>query len=855
MNIKKRDGSLMPFNSKKITAAILKALTAVGMPSESVAAKVTKDVLALIVPDSVPTVEAVQDLVETALMKRGLSAAAKAYILYRDEHSRARKQLRVRKPANTKQSITDQSMLIVQDIDADGRDTSAPWNRDQIISDLVHKANMDEGSAHAVAKQAEETLIQSGLTTVKAAFVRELVNSILLNNGYAQHLDDSENYLVPKTYVTGLLSTKNNENSNIKSNNPEAVSLAISDIVLRQFALDKVYNAEVAKNHKAGRIYVHDNSLPVRVYCSSHSIEYIKKYGLRGLNNLDNTSKPAKSASVLTGHLNTFLASMQACYAGALGLGFVNIFYAPMLVGFSKKQLKQTAQELIFNMSQNAFSRGSQTIFSDLNLHSGIPSYMLDIPAISFGGRYYIAPVKTLKDASTWEALDEKTVDGVWGLYRGDKCQLHEENGKFVYTEDEGCKVLVYGDFKEEVAGMAHAMLDVWGEGDADGHLFAFPKCDFHVSAETFTDPDQRKVYDHACRVAAKNGSTYFVFDRDSVSLASCCRLKVQITDMSLLKHPERLRTCGLQNVTINIPQAAYRANKAGKPTLEGLLEQIDAAMALAVQAHLDKKAFAERMMQPGGPLWQLGKVANDGRPYLDTKDATYIIGLIGVNDAVQYLTGEQLHESQAALDMGLAITGHMYLRCKDYTKQYGLTFKLEESPAESAARKLAKTDLVYWRDDALKVYKGGDEDHAYYTNSIHITADAPIDLVERINKQSYFNPMIEAGAIIHAFIGEEQPSSEVIAETVRRTFQDTQAAQITFSPEFTYCTVCGHDQRGIHEYCEKCGSFDVFAETRIVGYFARLSGWNASKLAELRARHNGDYAVAKSFDKEECHE
>jgi ribonucleoside-triphosphate reductase len=86
--------------------------------------------------------------------------------------------------------------------------------------------------------------------------------------------------------------------------------------------------------------------------------------------NLSSESSPAKSAQVLTGHLNTFLASMQAYYAGALGVAYINIMYAPMLEGLSEKELLQRAQELIFNGSQTAFSRGGQTIFLDFNIHS-----------------------------------------------------------------------------------------------------------------------------------------------------------------------------------------------------------------------------------------------------------------------------------------------------------------------------------------------------------------------------------------------------------------------------------------------------------------------------------------------------
>jgi ribonucleoside-triphosphate reductase len=287
---------------------------------------------------------------------------------------------------------------------------------------------------------------------------------------------------------------------------------------------------------------------------------------------------------------------------------------------------------------------------------------------------------------------------------------------------------------------------------------------------------------------------------------------------------------------------------------LEGLVEEVDKMMDIAVKAHLQKKASIARMLSgPGEPLWQLGKIANDGRPYLRLEDCVYIIGMIGMNDAVQYLTGKQFHESQEAVDMGLKVIAHMYLRTKEYSEKYGLTFKLEESPAESAARRLAKADLQYFREDALKVYKGGNEDFAYYTNSIHIAAGAPTTLVERIRTQSMFHNAIESGAIIHAFIGEEQPDPVTIGELVRQVYLNTQAAQLTFSPEFTYCLDCGAAQRGLEPVCNQCGSQNVVGETRVVGYFARVQNFNKSKrYGELPDRHAGDYAVS-SADAEEA--
>ncbi|HXK52259.1 MAG TPA: anaerobic ribonucleoside-triphosphate reductase, partial [Caldisericia bacterium] len=155
---------------------------------------------------------------------------------------------------------------------------------------------------------------------------------------------------------------------------------------------------------------------------------YIKKYGLTGLVNLNSESKPAKSAQVLTGHLNTFIASMQAYYAGALGVAYINIMYAPLLRDLSDEVLYQRAQELIFNGSQNAFARGGQTVFLDFNIHTGVPSYLKRVPAICEGGKY-----KMKLPDQTEVFLDEKMIPS--SHPNGHKCMQLSYKGEVVLQE------------------------------------------------------------------------------------------------------------------------------------------------------------------------------------------------------------------------------------------------------------------------------------------------------------------------------------------------------------------------------------------------------------------------------------
>ena len=94
--IRKRDNSIVSFDINKIIKAADAALKASGTGNHKVAEHLATDVVKELVDkgydqdDQIPTVELVQDLLENAFVKRALTHAAKAFILYRDKHKRAR---------------------------------------------------------------------------------------------------------------------------------------------------------------------------------------------------------------------------------------------------------------------------------------------------------------------------------------------------------------------------------------------------------------------------------------------------------------------------------------------------------------------------------------------------------------------------------------------------------------------------------------------------------------------------------------------------------------------------------------------------------------------------------------------
>lgn len=881
--IKKRDGKIDRFDPYRVRNAISKAVRALQLDNdenitETIFQGVMDSVNQNFIGNSYPTITDVESIIIDTSVKKGYLIVAKAYQSYRDKRAEVRRVLSVAGNSGDR-STTDAALLI----ESDSKEVMGTWDRQRIIKQLQEEADLSVELASEIAKVAENIVVdmyQRGVRKLNTTDIRSLVDLVLRQAGLDSQRRKQALLGIPNTDLEAIIFKRSHENSNIASNNPESVNLEIAERIQKQFALERIFTSDVAEAHLKGAIHLHDLGYPTRVYCSSHSLEYIKKFGLNTvLANLESKSSPPNSAAVLNQHVQTFLASMQAHYAGALGFGFLNILYSPLInrpvevvkirVGdqelelekadfqklveqgvltkfeiistvkkmreLSEKETDQVAQNLIFAASQNAFSRGGQTLFIDFNVHVGVPHYMKNVPAVGPAGKYMVVmpnqEVILIDNAprftNTQDISDPRNGDA-------DSSQL---TGNLT-----GGRIITYGELEPTSQRFAHSLLKVWRKGDKHGRPFHFPKCDLHVDKESFEDPAQKELIDYASQISSENGSVYFMFDRgNGAVLAQCCRLKERITDSSMLKYPEKLRFCGFQNVTINIAQAAYR----GKD-LQGTFKELDKVMELALKAHKQKQKFMQLLLDTdGSPMRSLGRASDDGSPYIDLKKSTYIVGVIGLNEAVQFLMKKQLHESEEAYRTGLEIIAQMYNKIQEMKTREGLKFTLEETPAESTTRRFAKLDLQIFKE-SRGIIKGTDE-NPYYTNSIHFAPDAEISLIDRIVGQSKFHEMIESGAIVHAYIGEKRPDKESIKHVVKQTLDNTRCAQLVFSPTYTECDICGNIMIGDQELCSNANCKNssektidkhaLFAVTRIVGYYSRLSHWNMSQIEIYKAR------------------
>lgn len=93
-HVKKRSGTIVPFNRDRIANAIYRAAVAVGGRDKEKAEELSEEVVKLLnetfTGSEVPCIEDIQDIVEKVLIENGHAKVAKEFILYREEAAKRR---------------------------------------------------------------------------------------------------------------------------------------------------------------------------------------------------------------------------------------------------------------------------------------------------------------------------------------------------------------------------------------------------------------------------------------------------------------------------------------------------------------------------------------------------------------------------------------------------------------------------------------------------------------------------------------------------------------------------------------------------------------------------------------------
>ena len=721
------------------------------------------------------------------------------------------------------------------------------WNRDSIAKQLLKetklsekfysKPGISEEEASEIAKEVERRIRWMNVNYLSGPLVREIMNVILLERHHPEWRNICTRVGTP-VFDAHLIDIgtgfEAKENANLQENAETSHKKKADKISKEQYLL--LLPPYLADRHLAGDLHIHDlEYFGTRPFCQDWDLRYFFYYGLMpdGLGTKASVAGPAKKPEVAILHAVKALGSAQTNFAG--GQGFYNFltFMAPYFEGLEYDEIKQLMQMFVYEMTQMMVARGGQLVFSSVQLTPGVPTLWRDKPAV-YAGK-------------------------VW-------------NG-----EAEGAPERNYGQFEREVRLAFKALMEVMLGGDHWGKPFNFPKPeisiepDFMKEDEAFNAahpnlPTYQDLYLLTFKLAAEYGTPYFDNQLPAyrgagkgISCYQCCAYQFAATYDSDNQFEEKLyfrdgkhfSMGSWQVVSLNCPRAAYLARGDDDLLFEYLRELMDTSVdVFKVKREWMNQIIKNYRMpfatqQPRDP-----STDEKGAIAVDLESLVYTIGVVGVNEMVQFHTGKQIHESKEAWKLAVRAMTEMEMYAKELSIRHGMTIALARTPAETTAQRFAVSDLIHeeFRECAERVVKGDllaakagliktRDLPVYYTNGTHLPPGADVSIFERAKLEHVFFPIVDGGNIFHVFLGEATPDPKGLMDFGMRLAKSTQIGYFTFTKDMTVCLGCYKVSSGLKDKCPSCDSDDVEHISRITGYLQAVSGWNSAKRQELKDR------------------
>lgn len=577
-----------------------------------------------------------------------------------------------------------------------------------------------------------------------------------------QKIDFIHHYLKSANAADG---SKMDANANVTSKNIATMEAEINkDIniqVNRELIKQKIVTLfgndlanEYIRQIEDHEIYVHDET-SLKPYCASISMY---PFLLDGLTKLGGESQAPKHLESFCGEFVNLVFAVSSQFAGALATveflmyfdHFASIDYGKNYLQTHKKIIENHLQHVVYAINQPAAARGYQSVFWNISLY--------DEPYFNSMFGDFVFPDMTKPKWNSVKELQEFFMK--W---------FNKERTKAILT------------FPVVTA----AMLTKGGKP---------------VDLE-FTE---------MCAQELSEGNSFFIYQSENAdSLASCCRLRNEISDntFSYSLGAGGVATGSINVITLNMNRLIQKnAN---------ILEEV---------RKLHKYQVAFRTLMEEYSLAGLLPTYNAGFISLDKQFLT--IGINGMVEAAES-KGIKVGNNQSYKNFVNKYLKLIFDENKAAKNKYGYMFNTEFVPAENLGVKNAKWD----KEDGLVVNRD------CYNSYFYVVEDHTINSLDKIILHGDETiKYLDGGSALHLNL-EETPNKDGFIKLIYATAK-AGCNYFCFNIRITICNDCCHIDKKTTFICENCNSRDVDHATRVIGYLKRVSSFSSGRQKEHHLRH-----------------
>ncbi|WP_029292682.1 anaerobic ribonucleoside-triphosphate reductase [Chryseobacterium hispalense] len=577
-----------------------------------------------------------------------------------------------------------------------------------------------------------------------------------------------ENYLSSQNAASGALfdSNANVSNKNIATMEAE-LNKDINIQINRTLVFNKIEELfgenlanEYIRQLEEHEIYVHDET-SLKPYCVSVSMYPLL---LDGLTKLGGESKAPKHLPSFCGSFVNFLFSVSSQFAGAVAtvefLLYFDYFsrkdFGENYIQNHTKMIESELQHVVYAINQPAAARGYQSVFWNISLYD--ESYFDSM----FGT--FVFPDGSKPDYSSLDRLQQFFMQ--W---------FNKERSKAVLT---------------------------------------FPV----ITAAMLTK--DKKVFDESfanfCSKELSEGNSFFIYQSENAdSLASCCRLRNEISDntFSYSLGAGGVSTGSINVITINMNRLYQKG--LSLDTMIDNIHKYQVAFRSIVQDYKNAGML---------PVYDAG--------FISLEKQFLTIGINGMVEAAEF-HGIEISDNERYKNFINDNLKLIYDKNKKAKENYGFMFNTEFVPAENLGVKNASWDRV----DGLFVQRD------CYNSYFYIVEDESQNMIDKfyLHGNDYIQ-YLDGGSAYHCNL-EEYPTQEGFKKLLDVAAY-TGCNYFCFNVKVTVCNTCGFINKRTLNHCTECNSTDIDYATRVIGYLKKVTNFSKDRQKEEKARYYGNAKV-----------
>ncbi|WP_152285995.1 anaerobic ribonucleoside-triphosphate reductase [Flavicella marina] len=317
-------------------------------------------------------------------------------------------------------------------------------------------------------------------------------------------------------------------------------------------------------------------------------------------------------------------------------------------------------------------------------------------------------------------------------------------------------------------------------------------------------------TFTEMCAQELSEGNSFFIYQSENAdSLASCCRLRNEISDntFSYSLGAGGVATGSINVITLNMNRLVQNNSN--------IVEEVQKIhkYQVAYRTLIEEYKTAGLL-----PVYQAGFIS------LDKQFLT--IGINGMVEAAE----SQGYKAGNNADYKNFVNFYLkeiFEENKKAKETYGYLFNTEFVPAENLGVKNAKWD----REDGLKVSRD------CYNSYFYAVEDESTNTLDKIILHgNEIIKYLDGGSALHLNL-EEAPSKEGFIKLIHATAK-AGCNYFCFNIKITVCRDCHHIDKETKYSCEKCQSQNIDHATRVIGYLKKVASFSSDRQKEHNLRH-----------------